>query len=177
MGRRRIVRQLLAVGADNTDALVRAGHQDDPDAVVELIKRCERDRSRQAWQWPASAPQTRCSWTRRIRRCSRSGSSSAGSGERANRVRGVASQPPHRLPAARSIPEMRERRRQAGHRATTTLDELEVRASDDHIVSHDLLAEVLRRLSSEDREVLVLRLVQELSTSQTAELCTSPKEG
>lgn len=169
VGRRRVVRQLLAVSAENTDALVRAAHQDDSDAVVELIKRCERsiaaglaaaglrssdplflDAQNQAlftiWQQFSrfrgeSEP---CSWMYRVAR---------------------------RTAASRTIdPEMRERRRQERHRAMTTLDELEVRASDDHIVGHDLLAEVLRRLSSEDREILVLRLVQELSTSQTAEL-------
>lgn len=163
------MRQLLAVGAQTSDALVQAARRGDGDAVVELIRRCERsiaaglvaaglrssdplfgDAQNQAlftiWQQFAGFQDGAqpCSW-----------------------MYGVA----RRTAASRTIdPEVRERRRQERHRAMTTPDELEVRPSDDELAGQDLLAEVMRRLDDEDREILVLRVVQELSTKQTAEI-------
>lgn len=167
MGRRRVVRQLLAVGGQSSDALVRAARQDDGNAIMELIRRCEgsiaaglvaaglrpadplfADAQNQAlltiWQeFSRSQADQPCSWMYRVAR---------------------------RAAASRTIdPEMRERRRQERNRLMTTTDELEVRSDDSRIADRQLLEEVLRRLSADDREILILRLVQELSTSQTAE--------
>lgn len=168
MGRRRVVRQLLVVGGQSSDALVQAARQDDGDAIMELIRRCEQsiaagllaaglrpsdplfgEAQNQAlltiWQqFRRSEAGQPCSWMYRVSR---------------------------RIAASRTIdPEIRERRRQDRHRLMTTTDELEVSSSDDRVVARDLLDEVLRRLDPDDREILILRLVQELSTSQTAEL-------
>ena len=76
-----------------------------------------------------------------------------------------------RTAASRTIdPEMRERRRREHNQLLTTPADLVASAPDSGIAEHDLITQVLERLGPEDREILVLRVVQELSTKQTAEL-------
>ncbi len=76
-----------------------------------------------------------------------------------------------RTAASRTIdPEIRERRRREHHQLMTAPTDLVASPADGSIAEQDLMHQVLERLSVEDREILVLRVVQELSTKQTAEL-------
>lgn len=160
---------MLTMRARNTEHLVAAAKQQDEEALIELLKRCESliaaglaaagllpseplylDARNQAlftiWQqFPtfrgAGEP---CGWMYRIAR---------------------------RSAASRTIePEIRERRRRTQHQITATRDDLVVESRESEIVEHDLLDQVLDRLDAQDREVIVLRVIQELSTSETAEL-------
>ncbi len=172
MARRPVPRlrpRLRVVGDRDHDDLIAAARRQEEDAVVELIRRCEdriagalvaaglrvgdplyADAENQAllgiWQqFPnyrgEAAP---CSWMYAIAR---------------------------RTAASRTIdPEARERRRQDRHRATTTETDLLSEPIEPTIADRDLLDRVLARLDDQEREVLVLRLVLELTTSETAEL-------
>ncbi len=159
----------MALGAQSTERLVRAARAHDEDAVVELIRRCEAmiaaglaaaglnryeplypDAQNQAlltiWQQVDNfrGESDPCSWMYRIAR---------------------------RSAASRTIdPEMRERRRQEHHQTMTAPSDLLGASQEDDIVERDLLAEVMSRLDEQDREIIVLRVVQELSTRETAEL-------
>lgn len=168
MARRRDVRLRIAGGCDHAD-LVEAARRQDEHAVMELIRHCEDriagalaaaglrvgdplydDAQNQAllsiWQhFPSYRGEASpCTWMYSIAR---------------------------RVAASRTIdPEVRERRRAERHRASVSRVDLVAAPPEDELVEQDLLHRVLDRLEDEYREILILRMVLELSTSETAEL-------
>lgn len=176
VGRARRARRLLAARAGSTEALVAAARNDDEDAVVELIRRCERIiaaglaaaglRPSEAFYADAQNQALLMIW--------QEFGSFRGDGEPCPWMYRIA----RRSAASRTIdPEVRARRRVERAQAATRPSDLVVGAHDEALADRDLLSQVLARLDDDDREIIVLRVIQDLSTARVAEMLFLSESG
>lgn len=166
---RRTARHLLATRARSTAALVQDARQHDEDAVVELIKRCERliAAGLAAAGLNPAEPLYGDARNMALLTIWQQFDRFEGSGEPCPWMYQIA----RRSAASRTLdPEIRERHRRERHHILTSPDELVASPPENEVADRDLVNVVLGRLNADDREILLLRVVQGLSTKRTAEV-------